>query len=67
MVGKRIKGISLFAGAGIAETYLKEIGIDIVVANELIENRAEFYQHLYPYSKMVIGDIRDNWKCCSIY
>ncbi|CAI2162248.1 13533_t:CDS:2 [Funneliformis geosporum] len=58
-LGKRIKGVSLFAGAGIAETYLKEIGIDIVVANELIESRANFYQHLYPYSKMVIGDIKD--------
>lgn len=54
-----VKGVSLFAGAGVAETYLKEIGIDIVVANELIESRANFYQHLHPFSKMVIGDIRD--------
>jgi DNA (cytosine-5)-methyltransferase 1 len=58
-LGKRIKGISLFAGAGVGEVYLKDIGIDIVVANELIENRAKFYEHLYPYSEMIIGDIRD--------
>ena len=30
---KRLKGISLFASAGIGETYFKDIGIDIVVAN----------------------------------
>ena len=32
-----IKGLSLFANVGIAETYLKDVGIDIVVANETIE------------------------------
>ena len=41
-----IKGLSLFANVGIAETYLKEVGVDIVVANELLKERAEFYKHL---------------------
>ena len=53
----KLKGVSLFANVGIAETYLKEIGIDIVVANELIEQRANFYKHLYPTTDMIIGDI----------
>ncbi len=53
----KLKGVSLFANVGIAETYLKEIGIDIVVANELIEQRAKFYKHLYPSADMVVGDI----------
>ena len=34
-----IKGASMFASAGIAETYFKKAGIDIVVANELLKKR----------------------------
>lgn len=55
----RLKGLSLFANVGIAETYLKESGIDIVVANELLEERADFYRHLYPETNMITGDITD--------
>ena len=53
----KLKGVSLFANVGIAETYLKEVGIDIVVANELLEQRANFYRHLYPTTDMIVGDI----------
>jgi len=56
----KLRGLSLFANVGIAETYLAESGIDIVVANELLEDRAEFYKHLYPSVDMIIGDITDN-------
>lgn len=52
-----IKGLSLFANVGVAETYLKEVGVDIVVANELLPERARFYEHLYPSCKMICGDI----------
>lgn len=55
----KLKGLSLFANVGIAETYMKESGIDIVVANELIEERANFYRHLYPEVEMITGDITD--------
>lgn len=55
-----LKGISLFANVGIAETYLEEIGIDIVLANELNEKRARFYKHLYPNTEMIVGDITKN-------
>lgn len=51
------KGLSLFANVGIAETYLKDVGVNIVVANELIGERAEFYRHLYPECEMILGDI----------
>ncbi|MGE4444537.1 MAG: DNA cytosine methyltransferase [Candidatus Altimarinota bacterium] len=54
---KRLKGLSLFSSAGIAETYYKDINIDIVVANELVERRSKLYQKLYPESKMINGDI----------
>lgn len=54
-----MKAISLFANVGIAEAYFKEIGIEVVVANELLKERARFYQHLYPEVKMITGDITD--------
>ena len=54
-----IQGLSLFSSAGIAETYYKDIGIDIVVANELIPRRANLYQNLYPDSQMIEGSILD--------
>ncbi|MDO5849113.1 MAG: DNA (cytosine-5-)-methyltransferase [Methanobrevibacter sp.] len=54
-----MKGASMFSSAGIAETYFKEAGIDICVANELIPKRAKFYQEMYPDSNMIVGDIRE--------
>ena len=52
-----MKGISMFSSAGIAETYLKDVGIDIVLANELIPERADYYRHFYPTADVVTGDI----------
>lgn len=54
-----MKALSLFANVGIAETYLSDIGIDVVIANELEEERARFYSHLYPACNMICGDITD--------
>ena len=36
-MSKSIKGLSLFANVGLAETYLNECNIEIVVANEIDE------------------------------
>jgi len=58
-IQKTIKGISLFANIGIAETYFSRHGIDIVVANELLQDRCDFYSFLYPKTNMVCGDICD--------
>lgn len=58
-MNKKIKGLSMFAGGGIAETYYSDIGIDICVANELLQDRAEFYEYCYPSTKMICGDIED--------
>ena len=54
-----MKGLSLFASSGIGETYLSRIGIDIQVANELIEKRAALYRKLHPECNMICGDISD--------
>lgn len=53
----KLKGLSLFSNVGIAETYLKETGIDILIANEIDETRAKFYKHLYPECDVINGDI----------
>ena len=55
-----MKALSLFANVGIGETYFHEVGIEVVVANELEKDRAEFYQELYPESKMIHGSIVDS-------
>jgi DNA (cytosine-5)-methyltransferase 1 len=52
-----IKGVSLFANVGIAETYIKNHDIQIAVANELLENRAKFHKEMHPKCKTIQGDI----------
>ena len=52
-----IKGASMFSSAGIAETFFKKAGIKIVVANEIITKRANFYQDTYKDTTMISGDI----------
>lgn len=54
-----MNGLSLFAGAGIGETYLGRNGINIIVANELIPKRANLYKEIYPHCNMICGDITD--------
>ncbi len=53
----KFNAISLFANVGVAETYLKELGIHVAVANEINPIRAKFYTHLYPQTNMIVGDI----------
>ncbi|MDD3232218.1 MAG: DNA cytosine methyltransferase [Clostridia bacterium] len=57
---KRIKVLSLFANVGIAETYLNEIGVDVVCANEIDKQRVKFYKHLYPNTEVITGDITND-------
>lgn len=55
-----IKGLSLFSGGGIAETYFEDIGIHICVANEILPERAQFYRFTHPHTDMICGDITDS-------
>ncbi len=52
-----MNGVSLFANVGIAETYIHNHGINIVVANELLENRARFHKENHPNCTPIVGDI----------
>lgn len=56
---QNLKGVSLFSSGGIAETYYNDINIDIVVANELLQKRVDFYKHFYSQADVVCGDIQD--------
>jgi len=52
-----LRGVSLFANVGIAETYIYKHDIEIVVANELLPNRAAFHKENHPKCNMIQGDI----------
>lgn len=56
---KSHKVLSLFANIGVAEAYMKEIGISVPVANEIVKRRADLYQKIYPDSVMICGDITE--------
>ena len=60
MCKEKMIGISMFSSAGVAETYLEKLNIDIALANELIADRAQYYSHFYPNVDMVVGDIMDD-------
>ena len=55
----KLTGLSLFSNVGVAEAYFKEIGVNIVLANELLEERARFYSDVYKDTEMICGDITD--------
>lgn len=57
MQNKKMIGISMFSSAGVAETYLEKLNIQISLANELVKERAKYYSHFYPNVDMVQGDI----------
>jgi DNA (cytosine-5)-methyltransferase 1 len=53
-----MKGISLFSNIGIGEFGLPN-DVEIVIANELLKNRADLYQKLHPNTKVIQGNILD--------
>lgn len=55
-----IKYTSLFSCAGIGETFNSSVGLQPTVSNELLGNRARYYQAIYKTSTMVPGDIMDD-------
>lgn len=54
-----MKAISLFACGGIGDLGLRHAEFDVVVANEILEDRAEVFKYNYPESHMIVGDIWD--------
>ena len=56
---REIRGLSLFANVGIAESMFDGIGVKMLLANEIDERRARFYSEVYPKTEMICGDITD--------
>ncbi len=54
---RRMKATNLFACAGINQYYLGDIGVDVVLTNEIKPPIAHLNHAIYPNSIMVIGDI----------
>ena len=61
-----IKYTSLFSCAGIGETFNADVGLEATVSNELLGNRARYYQAKYKTSTMIPGDIMDDDIVCTI-
>lgn len=55
-----LRCLSLFANVGIAEAMFSDIGVKVLIANELVEERAKFYSEVYPETHMICGDITDD-------
>lgn len=55
-----IKYTSLFSCAGIGETFNADVGLEATVSNELLGDRARYYQAKYKTSTMIPGDIMDD-------
>ena len=58
MMNKKLKGVSLFSSIGIGDLMLPS-DFEIVLANELLEDRCAFFQHTHPNAKVICGDIQD--------
>ncbi|MBU3191800.1 DNA cytosine methyltransferase [Clostridium bowmanii] len=54
-----MKALSLFANIGVAEAYLDDIGIQVVLANEIDKKRSDVYSYIYPNTELICGDITD--------
>lgn len=54
-----MKAISLFACGGIGDLGLHSSGFEVVLANELLEERAEVFKFNYPETRMIVGDIAE--------
>ncbi len=53
-----MNAISLFSCIGVAEYYLKSLGINILVASDIDPKRCDVHKFLYPDTTVVCGDIR---------
>ena len=60
MNNKKLIGLSLFSNVGIAEAGLASLDVDIIYANELLKDRADFYTCVHPETEMIQGDITND-------
>lgn len=56
---RSLTGVSLFSSGGIGDLALDALNVDVLVANELIEERASLFRYNFPKSNMICGDVRE--------
>ena len=54
-----MKAVSLFSSGGIADLALKKLAVEVIVANELLEDRVRIFCRNFPESEMLHGDISE--------
>ncbi len=52
-----MKGISLFASGGIGDLALRGAGVNVILANELLDDRCDVLKANYPETEIIEGDI----------
>lgn len=58
---KKLRGLSLFSNVGIAEAGLDALrDVEMIYANELLKDRADFYTCVHPETEMIQGDITND-------
>lgn len=57
-----LTGVSLFSGGGIGDLALRASGVNILVASELLSDRAAVFRSNYPEVKMIEGDVKETKK-----
>lgn len=58
-VGDDLTAVSLFTGGGIGDLALRGCGCHVLVASELLSDRAAVYRANYPETQTIVGDIRE--------
>lgn len=53
----KLNVLNLFANAGIGETYLSNLNLNVVLANELLPERCSIFKRLHPQAEVIQGDI----------
>ena len=56
-------GISLFSSGGIGDLAMRANNVHMLVANELLPDRAALFSANYPDTHMIVGDINENVDC----
>jgi DNA (cytosine-5)-methyltransferase 1 len=57
---KELTAVSLFCSGGIGDLALQKAGINVIVANELLEDRASLFEYNFPSCNVITGDINLN-------
>ncbi len=60
MKGERRTAISLFTSGGIGDLAIRAAGYDILVSNELHEDRHAVFAHNFPETTAITGDVREH-------